>query len=47
LAIADAYRALGVLALCLIPLALCMTRIPAPDVRATSPRASVSSTPRE
>jgi len=39
LAIADAYRALGLLALLLIPLALCMARIPAPDARAASPSA--------
>ncbi|MCX7512269.1 MFS transporter [Frateuria hangzhouensis] len=45
LSIADAYRVLGVLALLLIPLALWMNRIPAPDVRAPVPRASVSATP--
>src|SRR6185437_8360264 len=45
LAIADAYRALGVLALLLIPLALCMAHIPAPDTRAAPPRAAIPSTP--
>jgi DHA2 family multidrug resistance protein len=42
LSIADAYRVLGILALLLIPLALRMTYIPAPDLRAASPRHSVS-----
>ncbi|MGH8147495.1 MAG: MFS transporter, partial [Rhodanobacteraceae bacterium] len=43
LAIADAYRVLGVLALLLIPLALCMAYIPAPDTHPASTRATNSS----
>jgi len=44
LGIADAYRVLGVLALILIPLALCMAYIPAPDTHAAPPRAAEPST---
>jgi DHA2 family multidrug resistance protein len=36
LSVADAYRALGVLAILLIPLALRLTRIPAPSSTTTS-----------
>ena len=43
LSVADAYRVLGALALLLVPLALAMNRIPAPDVRATRPHPSPSS----
>lgn len=45
LGIADAFRVLGVLALLLIPLALCMAYIPAPDTRASLSGAANSSTP--
>jgi DHA2 family multidrug resistance protein len=41
LATADTYRALGVLAILLIPLVLRLTYIPAPDLRA-APQASSS-----
>lgn len=44
MAIADGYRTLGVLALLLVPLALCMAYIPAPDTHAASPRAAEPST---
>jgi DHA2 family multidrug resistance protein len=43
LSVADAYRVLGTLALLLIPLALQMTRIPAPDPHTAASRASVPS----
>ena len=43
LSIGDAYRALGVLALLLIPLVLHLTYIAAPDVRAAEPAAPVRS----
>lgn len=46
LAIADAYRVLGVLALLLIPLVLRMTRIPAPDLRAAAPAFSAPTSAR-
>ena len=36
LAVADAYRVLGMLALLLVPLVLLLTRIPAPDTRAAT-----------
>jgi DHA2 family multidrug resistance protein len=43
LSVADAYRALGVLALLLIPFVLRLTYIPAPDLRAASSPSTVSS----
>ncbi|NWA28391.1 MFS transporter [Pseudomonas gingeri] len=42
LAVADAYRVLGILALLLVPLVLRLTYIPAPDLPAASPPSAIS-----
>ena len=42
LSVADAYRALGVLALILIPFVLRLTYIPAPDLKASTSLSSSS-----
>ena len=41
LSVADAYRALGLLAILLVPLVLRLTYIPAPDLRASAPPSAV------